>query len=37
MNCFVGEVTEEECHKQDYKAVPKEVISLNNLPEDQQT
>ena len=36
MNCFVGDVTQEECRKQDYKAVPKEVISLNDLPEDQQ-
>ena len=32
MNCFVGEVI-----IKDYKAVPKEVISLNDLPEDQQT
>ena len=37
MNCFVGEVTQEECHKQDYKAVPKELISLNDLRKDQQT
>lgn len=37
MNCFVGEVTQEQCHKQDYKPVPKELISLSDLSEDQQT
>lgn len=36
MNCFVGEVTHEQCHKQDYKPVPEEVISLSDLPEEDQ-
>ena len=36
MNCFVGEVTHEQCHKQDYKPMPDEVISLSDLPEEDQ-
>lgn len=36
MDCFVGVLTGEQCHKQDYQSVPKEVIRMSELSEDSQ-
>lgn len=36
MDCFVGAFTGEPCHKQDYVSVPKEVIRVSELSEDDQ-
>lgn len=36
MSCFVGELISEQCHKQDYKAVPNEILMVSDLPLEEQ-
>lgn len=36
MSCFVGELIHEQCHKQDYKPVPNEILIVSKLDFEEQ-
>lgn len=36
MSCFVGELVHDQCHKQDYKTVPNEILMVSDLPLEEQ-